>query len=239
MPKAVVEVVRDGTPISGCGADEEGRFEATVPLEGRVDLVFRPMSGGVQHEGRIIGVMAGSEGLVLRLRELSFDRFVDVLVLASDGTPVAGLPVFAGNAHATTNDQGRARIEKLADQEVAVKCGWSVRTPSGDVFPLAVKAVPRGQEILLRFRKGVPVDGVILGTDGRPLRASITAREGREQVSFAQADDQGRFTIHIPADPTEPVRVGCAARTMDGKLLSAHADVLPGATGIRLQLREE
>lgn len=239
MPKAVVEVVRDGKRVTACGADGQGRFEAKVPLEGRVELVFHPMGGGVRHEGAIQGVVAGSEGLVLRLHELSFDRCVDVLLLASDGAPVSGFAVFAGNAHAKTAQDGRARIAGLSDQEVTVKCGMG-SMPSGDVFPVAVRVVPRGQQVVLRFRKGAPVHGVLLGTDGAPQRrGAVTAWNADGPVSVAQADDEGRFTVYIPADATEPVWVECGARTGDGKRFSARADVLPGSGEIRLQLREE
>ena len=71
--QAMLKVKRGPDTVSSCTSDDEGRFTASVPTEGAVDLVFarftsaQAREAATKHVGRLENVKASDEDLVLRL----------------------------------------------------------------------------------------------------------------------------------------------------------------------------
>jgi hypothetical protein len=207
----------------------------------------RLFDANMAYEGTLHGVSAGADGLVLQVRGVSPEGSLEVLVLDPDGKPVAGVelrlsvPVAAdarGSGHATTDDQGRARLTGLPVEELVLS---AYGRPGARLAPPAPsRVVPRGQEIVLRCRPGVALSGVVLLPDGKPLVGSVrvTLTEGDVTLDAMQSGEGGRFALVAPMEPAAAVRLSCFATTDAGKHLSCVAEVRPGQQEIELQLKE-
>ncbi|MHC4956283.1 MAG: sigma-70 family RNA polymerase sigma factor [Planctomycetota bacterium] len=211
MSKAWIALMQDGKETRAVFSDGEGKFTATVPKQGVFDLVFKGATGP---KGRIVqgtfggevrGVSAGAEGVVLNLRELANDRRLTVRVVDPDGKPLAGISVqISGQGErpqvVKTNDDGRVEFDGLYPRQV-----WPyVRAPaSGDslIVPPELRPVmPEGQEVVLRFRRGLPLEGTVTGM--RPKGGRLVLRiekEGRIVATVYPGDD-GKFRALVPEE---------------------------------------
>jgi hypothetical protein len=247
---ALLAVRRGEDRLGTCVTDRAGEFDAQVPTDGPVDLVFdaveRQLPSGRfydtnrAHDGALRDVRAGAKGLVLRLQQRSEEGMLRVRVVDPEGKPVGGanfavVPVqgFGGPA---TDVEGRALITNLPLEELTLHVNGGL--PANLAAPLPLKAVPRGQEIVFRCRPGRVLSGVVVLPDGTPLVGSVivTAHEGALMVDYAQSGEGGRFELHVPQEPVGTIRLSCHASASDGRLLSAEAQPQPGEREVRLQL---
>ncbi|MCZ6691252.1 MAG: carboxypeptidase regulatory-like domain-containing protein [Planctomycetota bacterium] len=199
------------------GAD--GSFTISCPVGTIADISVSgsPMSmpGGrdsqeqaAWFQGGIRGIAAPAEGVEISLERLPLDRSVVVLVLDPDGNSVTGATVFATSASIlqsnnpwVTGTDGRVRLENLAPTEVTISVSLVTSADAHrDTLPQAsIKVIPEGQEVTVRFSRGVSMSGIVLDADGNPAGwCRIMAESRVGPVAFAGADEAGRFRIVVP-----------------------------------------
>ena len=101
---------------------------------------------------------------------------------------------------------------------------------------------PRGQEIVLRFRRSRFVQGRIELPDGWPREgASLSAYVEDRAVSHATVAADGTFSMPLPVDEPGPFRIAFGARRLeDDKVAEGAVDgVRHGDTGIVVVVREK
>ncbi len=220
--------------------DADGRFRAAVQ---------RGATCSVRFDGIVVGrdtdlsaradLAAPGVDVILRCERVATGRTILVRVVDPSGRPVAGAFVFLSGDHretlrrADTDAEGRARFADLPAHE------WRLTAGSHGVWIQAapVAAVPDGQEVTLALRTAATLRGVVVGKDGRGIRAVAAARSGADgwfYVSDLTADD-GTFTLRVSIDDPGPFRV--TARFTDSSPGAEDAEqdgVAPGASDVRI-----
>lgn len=237
---ALLHVSDDADREQTAPTGEDGRFRAPVPRGATCSVVFDGIVVGRDTDltAREDAASPGVEA-VLRCERVATGRTVRVRVTDPTGRPVAGVAVFlSGDQRATvrradTDAEGRARFADLPAHEWSLMAGGH-----GEWGPAApVEAVPNGQEIALVLRVAATIRGVVVGKDGRGLRAVAAARSDADErffVSDLTADD-GSFTLKVPVDDPGPFRV--TARFLEsapGAEDAATDGVAPGASDVRI-----
>ncbi|MHC4730234.1 MAG: sigma factor-like helix-turn-helix DNA-binding protein, partial [Planctomycetota bacterium] len=224
--------------------DQEGRFSVQVPdgeqvdleLSGHVDGTWRPLVG------KLTGVEAGTRGLVLQAQRLATDRTLRVRVIAPDGSGVPGIGFHVTPATdfrtLETDAAGRIEFTNLPARELNVILSRMDYSEPWRTWARPkryhLRAVPRGQEVVFRFRRPNPIRGVLLGEIPRRKRATVHAYRGsRDSVASALAAEDGTFVLNVAAEEAEPVRLDVyvgAAR------VACVPRVRPGTQGLQIQL---
>ena len=264
----VTAVKTDGTSIPGAlgTCDAEGRFSLAVPA-GTVVTLRIPGHGvdrGPGHTNRSLqtpfrgdlpGVAAPAEGVEFRATRLADDQSLSLLVLDVEGRPVTGYQFFAyGPAvksaerglSGSTDSEGRLRWEGLMGDTLSVSPnpGALEGRPEEVVPPPRIEVVPAGQEVILRFRRGVPLDGRVLLPDGTPARGAFVHFNlqggGGGAARQPRTDDDGRFRLWFGEE--QVVRIGAAWKDDAGTYYQGESpDVRPGQgeVEVRIQPREK
>jgi protocatechuate 3,4-dioxygenase beta subunit len=246
-----------GGALAPC--DGSGAFDLRVPEGETVTLRATGHRSVETKEGHVTvsdsgyraelpGVAAPASGVFLRATRLAADRTLDVLVLDLEGRPVAGFPVNAwrtsGESRAgRTDDAGRVRFEAMTEDAWTLLPDLRVPGGMGDeaVPPAKVEVVPRGQEAVLRFRRGVPVEGIVLRPDGSPapgagLHYNLEGGGGGS-VRPPRAGEDGRFRLLFGEG--DALRIGAGWADGKGGFFTGESEtVRPGQTGsVEVRLR--
>jgi hypothetical protein len=202
------------TALASAVTGAAGRFLLCVPPEARVDLLVggRRFPEGLDrnaeetgYRGESRGAVPGGAEVAIRTRRIDCSRSLTVLAVGPDGRPLAGVKAIVDSRAALcqvtreTDDSGRAWFAGLSGEEVRV---FAARGDAGAArrfsHPATVRAVPRGQEIVMRFLPGEPVRGRVIGGDGIPLvgaTVDLMLDGGGEYLERAVTDGEGRFTV--------------------------------------------
>jgi RNA polymerase sigma-70 factor (ECF subfamily) len=203
-----------GGGIGAC--DARGEFTLGVAAGSTVTLKVpghRSVPAGTQGaytigdtpwRAELAGVRAPAEGVVLRATKVA-ESSLDLLVLDLDGRPVPGFQVDAwrsgGSKSGKTDASGRIRWEGMIADE------WTISPlprvpdafPEDAVLPPRAVVVPSGQEVLLRFRRGIAVEGTVLLPDGSPAAGAYLhfnfTEGGGGPARTPSSDDRGRFRL--------------------------------------------
>ncbi len=239
----------DGAPLGGALAacDAAGEFAMRVPAGATVTLRatgYRSVDVGggrstvadTGYRAELAGVTAPAAGVVVRATRPATDRALGVLVLGVDGRPVADFGISARRAvsgeqrTARTDGGGRVRWEEMTDAP------WTLlpdlRPPDGmpgDVVPPArVEVVPAGQEVVLRFRRGRAVEGIVLRPDGTPAPGALLHFNmedgGGATTRPPRAGEDGRFRVLFGEG--DALRLGAAWTDASGNTFSGETGVL-------------
>jgi hypothetical protein len=250
--QAVVQGARSPLMVT---CDETGSFILSCREGETVDLEVpgtRRVEGhreATTFRGALRGIVAPASGLRILLREIPMDRSLSVLVQGPDGTPAPGITVTLGGAGVpsdaemlTTDEQGRVSVAGLTAETVRVVA----LRPQTSAFPEdtlafeAVTLVPDNQEMILRFRRGVFITGVLLDPEGRPVEGAIVVAVCNPEMSgWGRSDEGGRFRIAVPPDQTWTLQVMRHLSLTDGTYLSGKIDgvtELDGDVTLRLSV---
>jgi hypothetical protein len=228
---------RDGKNIATARPAADGTFSLDVPQDESFDVEFMGVAtarGAIEQEAFAadpVRARSGATGVQLRVRRLEADRTLRVRVVFPDGTPAAGVPVFAGLATGNTGDDGVAELKSLVAREISVRASLP-RGRTDVLWPLPTKVVPAGQEVTLKLRKTVAITGVVLLPDGTAAAGAIVQVPG---IAGVATDAEGRFTVRVPAD--EPGPWTLVAEIRDKKLSGEVGEVRTGAAGVQIVLR--
>jgi len=216
--------------------DDHGAFRVPVPVDSVADLDVpgsgqRTVSpGGAQQgvdfgvEGRVAGVRAGDEGLILRVAPRT--RTLRVRVTLPDGSPVAQTWVqvraegWTGQG-VMTGEDGWAALEKLPNRRITVE-GRPLQLGSAQLLETQVEVLPEGQEISLRLRQGALLLGQL--TDDRGLGVSgveIAVRAGDRRLSGDRTTADGKFSLLLDPELTPLIDIEAIMTTPNGVQMSA------------------
>jgi len=238
---AAIDVCRDDRQLEAGSSNPDGTFRVSVPDADAVDLVLTGHSfappralAGRDHlmRGRLTGVRAGATDLVLEAARVAARNVLRVRVLSPDGQPMAGVRAVALPAACPygveTDAEGRATLANLPAEEVRVTARQS-RTPWLDPVPVTV--VPAGQEIEMRCREPVTIEGRVT-RDGAPAKYASVECASCEPCS---ADAEGRFRLKLEPDVAGPVRLR-AFLTRDVEYEGVVDRAVPGSRGVEIRL---
>jgi hypothetical protein len=224
----------------------DGTFRLMIPRGESCELI----AAGIQTETGIVDhtrfrsapitVRAGAHDVVLVASAVPRDRTLSVRVFLPDGAPVAGARVWARDAFAVTDPEGRCVFTQLSAVETQVGALPPDNSKGPPVaFPRPQTVVPDGQEIVLRFRTASPIEGMLLGPDGAPAaRVTVLLKRGPGLVVATVTNAEGGFSLIVAADEEGPLAIDARATTGGSKILSAYLEGLrPGDRGLRLELK--
>jgi hypothetical protein len=251
LASVLLEIRCEGHPNRLIRSGSDGRFTVTVPPDRTVDIVLSDVREGRGAstpdvhlcEGALRGVRGGAENLELKLSKAATDRTLTVRVEDPDGGPLEGAYVFALRARAKTDGDGRVELTNLPARAIQVQASLT-GDQRGFVPPEPLDVVPDGQEVVLRFTRGVALHGIVLQPDGMPAQGCevfvrIGAVGGR-YVATVRSDTAGGFTVYIPPHPTEDIFAWAVHRQKDGTASHAPLQKVDPAGGlIELKLRKE
>lgn len=221
-----VDILEDGRRLYSLTAicDGEGKFRVDLAPGRTVELrvagtqgkfVERTSPAGKLREwkenretlqrGSLGPVTAPADGLVLRCREIAKDRTLTVRVQDPEGRPIAGVELhFRGVgswAKAQTDSAGNARCEGMVADLVSVYATAHPAEVSAKdlVPPEQLVVLPEGQTVEIRYRRGIVVQGIVKGADGRPASGAKVSIGGTGSTEVhpraSVADAEGRFRI--------------------------------------------
>lgn len=139
-----------------------------------------------------------------RVRALPRDQRLSVRVIDLDGQPVPGAAVHLGAVgldlrEATTDAEGRASFDELPSIELDLRlhpAQWGrVRLAPHLIPPARRRAQPNGQELVLAFRRGVPLRGRALDSEGRGVAGAVVQiASGCTRLDRVETDAEGRWS---------------------------------------------
>jgi len=197
---------------SAAQTDSDGRFNLDAPAGKPVDISLPDTQSGdarTPFRGELKGVTPPAEGLTLQARRVSESQRLTVVVLDETGAPVtdASLILSSGPKHLSklVDGAGRAEFEGLtADSAyVMLQRNFKIEPPhrawAEAAVPSPLTVVPEGQEVVMRFRKGVEIRGRLLDEKGAPLpRQGMAASMEDFAAVWFTTDDEGRFRFLAP-----------------------------------------
>ena len=192
--------------------------------------------------GEIRGVAVPSNDVEIVVLRVARDRSVRILVLDEDGKPVAGALLQAASPRDPTADglsdgEGRVVLSGLREETYRLHVSrFRARDLAAEaVHPESVTFIPAGQEIVMRFQKGVLLRGRVLRPDGTPAaRATIDLLAGETLLSRVEADERGRFAA--PALPGRPQRLRAYGPPGAESMMVEKCDVVPDGRAIEVHL---
>ncbi len=242
-------------------SDATGAFRIVVAKGTTWDVEFLgelPSRGGRPLAGGVADVAAGTTGVVLRLAAPAEDQTLTIVTRGSGGEPLEGVSIGLydqrGGAQygGHTDAQGRLALRDLPGRLLYLRIGTTApytvsnapawRAAGWLEPPGWLYVRPRGQEIVLRFRRSRFVQGRIELPDGWPREgASLSAYVEDRAVSHATVAADGTFSMPLPVDEPGPFRIAFGARRLeDDKVAEGAVDgVRHGDTGIVVVVREK
>jgi hypothetical protein len=273
----------DGTPGGGItvgavtpagrwitnSTDAQGRFRLAVPATGTVDLLWngqRVVTGArgaaeivdSREFAEVLGASPGMRGIVLRARAVADDASQRVRVVGPDGSPVAGIGVWARDLslndpkmpRAQTDAEGRATLTGMPDRRHRFGTGETTGLAPSRWFETTPGREP---EIVLTLRATREIRGTMIDADGRPFTEYESGGKRRAASPWARSESasgqswyqsrgaaaDGSFTILVPDDDPGPFVVEFhlppegegAAFVQRG---ASAAGVVPGGPDVRL-----
>jgi hypothetical protein len=232
--------------------DEAGRFRISTEEGVVFEIVFKGKVGPSQKEryrsvqkpmeGRLEGVRAGSTDVEFRATAVQTDGSLSIRVLSPSGAPIENQfvsirPAPAGMGTQRTDADGRVLLSKLLAREVQIFLHFVGSPEQPWLAPPGPKATPDGREIVLRLRKGDTIEGVLLKADGTSAgMGSVAVMKGKQHVSNARSDAEGRFVVVVEAGDPGPYSLRGMVQIPGGNAHGAFAKgVQPGATGVELR----
>jgi len=203
--------VRNGDrELSSTFGQEDGTFRVVVPANGAVDIVFkghtvrgtRGTDLNTPYTGTLRGVTAGATGATLRLQPIAENRSLTVRVVDPDGKPLEKMRVFTEQHRrfSLTDAEGRFRFTKLLAKPLLVSVFPDTEKAPGLVPPPQVSVTPNGQEIELRFLKGIALRGTVIRAAGSKGNVFVIVRAGEKALATANCGSDGRFEAFIASD---------------------------------------
>jgi hypothetical protein len=263
---AQIAAIQGTQEFGGIGADRDGNFRLVVPPNEVFDLSLTgwAFSGPLEDDrgvldGKIGGIPSGAVDVVIVARPIAGKGTVRLKTATSAGGPVPGvvLVVRAPTGSQTiavgkTDASGRFECADVPNRLVCVrvnvqlgeilqseKDGWI--TPTREQF-----VRPGDPEIVFTFVKGVPIRGRVEFCESypKPTVPGWTRPHAGINVdhvtSSTWSDDDGRFTILVPATSPGPFRISSGVRVMaDNRYFEGAVEgVLPGADDVVLKIVE-
>lgn len=232
------------TPRTQVVCDAAGRFELRGLSPGPHELRVLPAEGPAR--GPAVVAEAGASDVRLRL---AAPRPVDVLVVDTEGRPVAGARVRLGEGEdvtrAVTDAGGRARLPDVVPEVPYV---LRVTPPStqasrlGDTTDSAWTSARTRLVLELKRR----LAGTVIDADGRPApEAWVLAARGGSVVGNTLSGRDGTFVLaDLPSGALEVTARGagaqdgtCASASLGPDAMQVRLVLLPGAT-LEVRLRE-
>ena len=246
-----VRVLRGTEVLNNSWTGADGRFAMRVPSGATVDVELEGTrleeigSGHVSRdafvEGRVEGVSAADDDIVITARTVAHDGALTVLVTGPSGGALEGARVYVTGrgmhavADGITGPDGRVTLRGLprADLEVI-----AARAPGAEgqewTLPERTAVKPDGQTITLAYRRAARVRGVVVDRAGEPVEgARVSGKYGNNEY-HANTDAQGRFEVVVAVD-TDSVELR-AWHAADPGAQSDAVKARPGETGLRLVL---
>jgi hypothetical protein len=234
--RAQVRVAVDGGTFMPRFTDPEGRFEMPAPARGEFDL--EAQHGSLA--GKASGVTAGEGDVTIRLAKAEWNRSLTVVAQDPEGRPLPGVNLSFGRVTGTTDAAGRATFSGLIDrrgyvmvQPSAVLTGRRLSAPRLELV------LPRGQEVVLRFRRIASITGRVVEADGSPAANAVVSALStvtHEVFPGGRADAEGRFEIGVPEDAGSSIRVTAYMGKVERQ---GYVDgVRPGAVDVTIRLGE-
>ncbi len=249
---AAVVTYRGDQEVSRTAAGTDGCFTAVVPIGepatlkvDQLEFAFRrEVAEGTYPEARLDGVRAGDQDLKLVVRLRPADRKLRVVIQDPDGKSIPNSKVIIrpeGRISFLTfdsNEVGVADIDRLPDLELDVLVnppkGWE---GSEDwLRPVTPRVRPVGQEVVIRFSKGVRMRGIVLGPDGEPCPGAHLL-SAQTQPYGVVANEEGRFDFLVDGNSSTPINIKASAGIGHKRLSATLNGVDPrgGELVIRLQ----
>ncbi|MCE9634512.1 MAG: sigma-70 family RNA polymerase sigma factor [Planctomycetes bacterium] len=231
------------------GTFNDASFEASVPLDGAIDLVVDPVvaSDGRLLQGELRGIRPDATDVVLQTRIVPLDRELTVIVLNPDGRPEAGAEVEASIAPGRSTKRvvagptGRAYLEGLPATPVTIYATLPADHPHRADWIAASVASARADagEVELMFTEGRRVAGVVRSPDGRPLKgASVWVYRSQHVFAQLMSDDDGRFAFPAPFAESKSLYLLAWKQPADGVQWEARLDGIPdSAAELELTLK--
>jgi hypothetical protein len=210
-----MRIMREGRKVSEARLDEHGRFE--IVSDGRpFDLVYATDSSFALARA----VKPGRRNLRLIARPKSFDRTLRVSVYLPEGPPAksAGVSIEFPLQWLRTNGEGIVLFTALPDLYVNVLVAPPLSRE--DLVQAKPRRVfPEGQEVVIVLPAAAPIPGHVLHADGSLARRVTVWAIDTAVLRFsrdlqypggglrrynATTDDQGRFTMRVPANEPGP-----------------------------------
>ncbi|MBK9383287.1 MAG: carboxypeptidase regulatory-like domain-containing protein [Planctomycetes bacterium] len=139
-----------------------------------------------------------------RVRALPRDHRLSVRVVDLDGQPVPGAVLHLGAVglelrEETTDAEGRATFDELPSIEIDLRLHpvqWGrVRLEPHLLAPARERALPNGQDLVLAFRRGVPLRGRALDPEGRGVAGAVVQiASGGTRLDRVETDAEGRWS---------------------------------------------
>jgi hypothetical protein len=258
---AGIDVMRNGETLVSTYAKPDGTFRAYVPANGTFDLVLngkvRPSDQSKEeayaeeqffYAGKLEGVTAGQEDLILRVKPVTFDRSLTIEVRDPANEPIEGVLILvaptkpgAGYVYFPTGSDGSVTLSDLPSRPIVVRYGEGEAHHKAGFAPPpdpARRVIPFGQTVVFQLRATAVVSGVVSFSDGSAAPgAEISAwAKVTQHVGRAVCDGSGRFEIRVPVDAMPMVIGASCRRKRDGRRYSAHVRVASAADRVRLSL---
>lgn len=250
----MLKITRDGDRPRFAHSDDAGHFEVQVSPDARVSIAFH---GTVQNTMKRIhtfvplmaeadDVAAGSSDVVMRAAAMAKDRALTIRLLDPAGKPVEGVVLLLSVPRnelraATTGPDGRAEWNGLLGMPLPAMFApgrhASIERPW--IEPVLGSVTPTGQEVVVQYRVGVPIEGTLEHEDGTPAaHASVAVLYEGKTVGRAHADEQGRFVAVL--DPALRGTIQLQARAVRNRgtqPVEAVLPVTPGQSAVVLRLK--
>lgn len=251
-PAAGVRVfvsAEDRLLVWSCTTDVDGGFVSGPVAPGRY-LVRALVRSGRSHEGTSSReqVEAGDRDVVVHIRRRPS---IEVHVRDVQGRPVPGLklratlvgsrsddsqPADGGRVSvaAHTRPDGLARFLDLIDGRYRLELAAEPRARRGYSLIESVETSTGAEDVVVRVRRGVVIEGVVVDREGRPVEdAEVEAHGGPDgSLVYALTDAEGRFEL---AGLESGLVFELRATSQEGAATIAR-DVAAGDLGVRLEL---
>ncbi len=161
----------------------------------------------LRYRAELQDISAPAEDLVIQTERIEMNRTLSVLVRGPRGRPLAHAEVHASSAEGyamfnqTTGMDGRASFKDLPAEGMHITASATPDSglPEGAISPRWPVVVPNGQEVVLAFKPGVLLEGVVVGPGGSPIAyADVWALLREDLVASAHTDGNGRFRVEVP-----------------------------------------
>jgi RNA polymerase sigma factor (sigma-70 family) len=249
LPGVYVRSIPESSTVAYCVVftDEKGAFSIPTSPGVAVDL---ETSGALKRKrehlpirGEIRHVTGPRDDLVMRTTRVTTDRKLTVRVLDLEGHLVEGahldLNTRGETRAASTGPDGRAGFADLPSDYVGIRVrpGKAAGLSELAIDPSPIRLVPDGREVIARFRRGVPVAGVVLGPEGAPLEGAdvmiqINGVGGPRRRTVTDPD--GRFRCATLPDTS--FFLSARHQSDDLVLLGSLPDVRPDGKEVTLRL---
>ncbi|MBI2923061.1 MAG: sigma-70 family RNA polymerase sigma factor [Planctomycetes bacterium] len=245
LPKAGLRALIGEKVVAAGNARDDGSFRLVVRSAAVVDVELTGdywLKDGGAFEGRVTGVRAGADDIVVHAVPMEANRSLRVRIEFADGRPAAGAWIILnsrGDAQkATADENGSAVFDGLVPKGAEIQAG--VQDPGdGVAWQDAIEdhIIPSGQEVVIRLEVGVRVAGVVLGPSGEPIAgAHIVIRAAGFWEKELDSGSKGRFTAILEAGARGGFTLQATHPGEAGTLLTGVAEGVVGGGDVTVRL---